>query len=340
MSAGVTAIRRSVGLSRRGVQWVRARGEAAYDVLDRVLPCDMYLRDGQMRPTLLLDAAGDIVADVHVLADDGDYLVSVDGIPAESAVALFSEHRRAGEEASFEATNLVTIGLDGPFAWEVMGAFDTPGVVGLPYLTSYRPEPDVLVVRAGRTGEYGYDLIAPADRAEAVHSRLLEIGAGFELGRADADDLSYCALENFFFDARTELRQGIGPQEMQLQWRISRRKAYLGADAVAARRFSAPRVVPFRSGASADGGAAILLGDHVVGNVLRTAPSLHGEGFIGLAVVDAPLAHSGVRALAVFTVDGPAPIVTVSAPFIANRSLFVKPQQHSWADRARIAFPA
>lgn len=340
MSAGVTAIRRSVGLSDRAVSWVRTRGEAAYDVLDRVLPCDMYLRDGQMRPTLLLDARGDIAADVNVLADDGDYLISVDGIAADAAAELFMAQRRPGEDATFEATDLATVGLDGPFAWEVMGAFDTPGVVGLPYMTSYRPVPDVLVVRAGRTGEYGYDLIVPADRADAVRARLVEIGAGFDLGVADAAALSYCALENFFFDARTEKRPGIGPIELQLQWRISRKKPFLGAEAVASRRCSARRAVAFRCGTPVDGGAAVLLDDRVVGDVLRAERSLHGEGFIGLAVIDAPLAHSGVRALAVHTVEGPAPIATVSAPFVANRSLFVKPQQHSWADRARIAFPA
>jgi glycine cleavage system aminomethyltransferase T len=333
MIGGVTAIRQGVARSDRGVAVVACRGEGAGDVLDRVVTCDLYLRDGQARPALILDEGGDITADVLVLAEDDGFVLLVDGMPAEAVCDVLSAHRR-GEDAAFEPADRLVIGVDGPFAWELMAAFDTPGVIGLPYLTAYRPQPDVCVIRAGRTGEFGYDIVVPTASAGAVRDRLDAVGAAFELAVASTEALSYCALENFFFDAGTERRPGVGPLELQLQWRLSRRKGYLGSGAVDQRRASRDRrrAVAFRAPAVPSG--AVRLGDRTVGDVLRASPSLHGDGAIGLALVDLAVAHSGIDAL-----TAGVPLRTVSPPFVANRSLFVKPQQHSWADRATIPFP-
>ena len=57
-------------------------------------------------------------------------------------------------------------GLNGPYAWELASALLGPAVLGMTYLSLLRgPAPggddEVICFRAGKTGEYGYDLLVP-----------------------------------------------------------------------------------------------------------------------------------------------------------------------------------
>ncbi|MCA9573231.1 MAG: hypothetical protein KC656_35590, partial [Myxococcales bacterium] len=59
-------------------------------------------------------------------------------------------------------------------------------------------------------------------------------------------------------------------------------------------------------------------------------------GVLGLAMLDIAWAHPGVDAYRA----GEHAIRTVSRPFVLNRSLFVRPQTHSWRTRDSIPYPS
>src|SRR5437870_25042 len=82
--------------------------------------------------------------------------------------------------------------------------------VGLPFANLFRFD-RWLCVRAGKTGEYGYDLLVPRGEVETVRARLLEKGRRFELGEAGLEALDACALENWFFNVRREGREPVTP---------------------------------------------------------------------------------------------------------------------------------
>ena len=71
-----------------------------------------------------------------------------------------------------------------------------------------------------------------------------------------------------------------------------------------------------------------------IGEVVARAPPLDGGGDRVLAALDLPYANPGLTC----ELDG-APVVTRSAPFVTNRSLFVNPQRHAWATRDEIELP-
>ena len=74
---GVMAIRRSAALSDGDhVATVRISGPGAYDAIDAVCPRDVYVQDGQALHTVFLDDAAHPVADVYVLADNEDFVVT------------------------------------------------------------------------------------------------------------------------------------------------------------------------------------------------------------------------------------------------------------------------
>ena len=162
-----------------------------------------------------------------------------------------------------EAESLVeshrVFAFSGPYAWEALAPVLGPEVVGMPYLTFAHVD-RTICFRAGKTGEYGYDLLVPAEEEQALWDRILEAGRPFDLEPADLELLDLCALENWAFNIRREGRSGATPIELQLQWRVCHRKAYRGSVALAERRRTGPsrRLTCLVAGAPPSIGAAVV----------------------------------------------------------------------------------
>jgi glycine cleavage system aminomethyltransferase T len=237
----------------------------------------------------------------------------------------------------------VALGVDGPYAWEVVAGLLGPAVLGMPYLTLLRRE-DVLCLRAGKTGEYGYLVLAPRPSADELHSKLVEAGRllGFELATVGLGALDVCALENWHFSIRTcretRLARPLTPIELQLQWRVAYDKDFVGAEALRARRAEGARwrATCFTAEGPVAPGQAVSRAGEDVGEVLAACFSPTLGAWIGSALLARRLAHPHV-ALAVSSEAGPMPITTRTTPLVDNRSLHVDPHKHSFATRGALA---
>ena len=114
-------------------------------------------------------------------------------------------------------------------------------------------------------------------------------------------------------------------------------KDFIGAAAVKERR---ARGVPARltclvAAGPLAAGDAVLHEGAKVGTVLSAVHSHTLGRWVGAAMIDLPLAVPGVGG---FTVSG-HDARTTSPPVLNNRSLYVSPQRHSWADRDSAEFP-
>jgi len=338
----VTAIRRSVAVSNcPHVAAVRIRGAGAFDALDSICPRELYIQEGQALQTLLLDGDGRAVADVYVLAGADDFLVL-----GEAGVGSIMEYLRdrIGQKAGVELDDLSSshrvMSLNGPYAWEFLTELITPEIIGLPYLGFFQPE-GLTCLRAGKAGEYGYDLLVPNEGAGDLWTQIQECGESFDLGVASLEALDACALENWFFNVRREGRADVTPIEMQLQWRVSYRRDYPGAAALLARRKAGAkrRAVLVSSELALDVGAQIVWDDRLVGELIASGPSPSLGASLGIALLDAPFAHAGLSAFAATRGESRVPLRTLSAPPINNRSLYVDPQRHNYRTRETDIFP-
>ena len=341
-SEGVLSVRTAVALSRLDhLSYVRVRGSAAYEAIDRVFPREIYLRDGQVSHGLLLDERGRVLADCYLGSDEEEFLLLAEGIgSADLADHVASEAGGLGEvRVTDEGPAYVCIGLDGPYAWELLARIVGQEVIGLPYLTFFYFD-GVLCCRAGKTGEYGYVLVTPAEAADRLWDRLLGAARDMDGAVVGLDVLDRCALENWFFNVRAEGRADATPLEFQLQWRLSRRKAFVGSEALARRR-EAGITQRLTCLVSDDGpahtGDAVSRDGRLVGSVLNAAISPTRGDWVALALVDLAYAHPGIAGFALG--DAAAPARSVSAPVVNNRSLYVNPQVHSYATRGETAFP-
>jgi len=313
---------------------VRVRGAGAHDLLDRVSPRELFVRSGQLLHTVLLDDAALPIADVYIGCDDDDYLVIAEGMSGPAVADYLAAHAH-GLDAAIEDTSAshAFLCLGGPYAWEVLAELTSPDVIGLPYLGFFH-EPRFSCFRAGKTGEYGYDLWVERGRLAAVRERLAEVGRAFDLTEISADGLAVAALENWFWNPRRDVRPGLTPIELQLQWRVTYGRTFPGSAALAARRSAVrQRAVLAASAAELADDAAITVGDRTVGAVLHAEWSPTREEWIALALLDRTIAHAGLAGLVAHTRAGAAPVRTLSAPAVNNRSLYVDPQRHSYATR-------
>lgn len=332
-----TALRTSAAQTAPSGHFFRVVGEDAYEAVDSLVPTDLFLQEAQLRQTLLLDEAGLLLADALVGRDDDAFLLVIDGMGHEAARAWLEAHV-AGTHSRIEDLSEAhdAIGLHGPYAWELLGEWLSPDFVGMPYLSTFRNS-GVLVMRAGRTGEYGYDVLIPKAASSALLERLSQIGEAFDLGAASEEDMALASLENAFFNIHREGRVLKDPLELQLKWRLSKEKVYRGHEALKGRwaAGSERRITWLTSPAPLAIGQSIELAGEVIGQVVNAQRSSILGSWVAIAVLEKRWACAGIDA---FEGAG-SPLLTVAPPVINNLSLHVNPQRHGYRERASFAFP-
>jgi glycine cleavage system aminomethyltransferase T len=332
------ALRRSAAITRaEHVAVVRMAGSGAFSVLNRICPRELFLRDGQILHTLLLREDARPLADLYVCADDQDFILLAEGVSSSQLV----EHVRAHAEASsIEVTDLsrdhAVLSLDGPYAWEVFAELAGPEVIGLPYMSFFHGD-GMTSFRVGKTGEYGYYLMVPRTRDDALYASLLDRGASFDLAEADLAALDQCALENWFFNIRREGQVDASPVELQLQWRVSYRRTFVGSAALADRRQrAAHRLVLCASPSPLAIGDPVEYRERAIGTVVNAGFSPIRGDWLATALVERAYAHPDIAAFSVAS----SRMRTLAAPALNNRSLYVNPQKHSYQTRDEVQFPS
>jgi glycine cleavage system aminomethyltransferase T len=341
LAAEVGALRSSAGLTRADhILVVRVDGADALDFLQTASTQSPYVREGRVRHTLLLRDDASVFADAFIVKAEEAFLVIAEG-PTEAELIAWLEalrDRTPGKQVTIQGTSEVfaVLGIDGPYAWEVIAGLLGPVALGLPYLALLRKE-DILCMRAGKTGEYGYLLLVPKPAAAETEAKLLEMGRPLDLMLVTREALDVCALENWHFSMRnfraSPLATPLTPIELQLQWRVVYTREFVGVEALRARRTEGPkaRVTCFTAQGPVVVGQHLLLGERDVGEVLAVCESPTLGLTVGSALIEIKLAHPhltlspGVR--------------TVTASLVDNLSLRVQPHKDAYATRNAVVTP-
>lgn len=338
LATEVGAVRSSAGLSRAThVAIVRVDGPDALELLQLASTQSPYAREGRVRHTLFLRDDASVLADAFVVNVDDGFLVLAEG-PSEPELAAWLaslKDRTQKKDATVRALGAewAAFGVDGPYAWEVVAGALGPAVLGMPYLTLHRRD-DVLCVRAGKTGEYGYLLLAPRATSAELEAKLVEIGAPLDLTNVTREALDVCALENWHFSTRqlreTSLVTPLTPLELQLQWRVGYTREFVGAEALRARRAEGikARVTCFVADEEVAPGQRVSLGGLEVGEVVAACASPTLGKIVGSVLLEARFAHPHLTLAA-----GPIALTTCTASLVFNQSLRVQPHKHSYATR-------
>jgi len=324
------------------VEIIRISGDDAFDAVDAICPVHLYLRDGQMQPTLLLREDGRIFADLTVCRDDESFIFLSEGPSVTDLTAYI--RKQTDSNLDYDVVNLredsTLVGINGPYSWEVVATLVGPEVIGMPYLTYFRQH-DQIYFRSGKTGEFGYDILVPKGEAADLVARLSQTSEPLSLTMIGLEALDAAAFENGFFCIRGKGLADISPIELQLQWRLSYQKQYPGSVALLdeLRHEIVSRTTYLAASQPIAPGDLVFLEGTVIGKVLDTMQCIFRDQWIGLGLIETPYAHAGIHCFRAGEHEPCVDLKTVSPPLINNRSLYINPQKHTALERESYEFP-
>jgi aminomethyltransferase len=209
-------------VSHMGQAMLAAPGAA--EALERLVPGDILgLKPGRQRYTLLTNEAGGIIDDLMVANFGRDRLFLVVNASRKQAdLAHIAANLPDGMHiAELEARALLA--LQGPEAASVMQRL-APAAAALSFMgvTTVPIEgAECFISRSGYTGEDGFEISIPADRAEAVADRLLTFPEVVPAGLGARDSLRLEAGLCLYGNDIDELTT---PVEAGLTWVIGKRR--------------------------------------------------------------------------------------------------------------------
>lgn len=328
---------------------LRLSGSEAFDLLERALPSSLFLKDSQLRQSLLLGEDGVPFADVLVARADEDYLLWIQGCELSECLRHLDRAGRMQMDVRVEDLSEThgVLSLHGPFAWELLAQVHGEDLSALPYLRFFDVEGG-WCLRAGRTGEFGYHLFLPHRELQRSLERCREAGEAFGLEAVGAGELRQAALENWFFDIETFKQSApvlgrqtalgpLSPVELQLQWRLRSDEDYLGAEALAQGRARGlrHRLTAFIGPGDYSVGAVVAIEGRPAGWVYAAGRSPLLDHTFGLALLEVEVALPWLDG----EVDSVA-IRSVAPPVLRNRSLYVSPARHSLLRKEVPEFPS
>ncbi|MDF1873316.1 glycine cleavage system aminomethyltransferase GcvT [Vannielia sp.] len=301
---------------------VLLHGAGAAEALEALVPVDIIgLKPGRQRYALFTNDEGGILDDLMV-ANYGDRLmVVVNAANAEADIAHLKRHIEGVEVVE----NRALIALQGPKAEAVLASAieDFPArFMDIAEVESAFG--DLWISRSGYTGEDGFEVSVPANRAEDFARKLLAHEACEPIGLGARDSLRLEAglcLHGQDIDATTT------PVEAALTWALSKARkpggaragGYPGAAVIEAQLADGP--ARLRVGLAPEGrapmraGVELFSGDDPAGTITSGAFSPCLERPISMGYVSAALASPGT-ALEAELRGRRQPLQTATLPFI------------------------
>lgn len=309
---------------------VRLTGPDAAAALETLVPVDIIdLPAGTQRYALFTNESGGVMDDLMV-ANAGDSLfVVVNAACKEQDIAHMQKHL-AGRCKIEVLEDRALLALQGPAAGAVMArlAPETAKMIFMATATVTLAGAQCYISRSGYTGEDGFEISVPADKAEALARELLSHPEVAAIGLGARDSLR---LEAGLCLYGHDLDVNTSPVESSLLWALSKpRRAdgarpggYPGADVVlvhVAGGVARKRVglrpntrVPVREGTELVDASGRKVGIVTSGGF---GPTL--EAPVAMGYVDTALAKPGT-ALSAMVRGKPVPVEVASTPFVPQR---------------------
>ncbi|MGV6849720.1 MAG: glycine cleavage system aminomethyltransferase GcvT [Marinibacterium sp.] len=210
------------------------RGPDIAGRLERLVPSDIQaLKSGQARYTLFTDETGGILDDL-IVTNGGDHLYAVvNASMREQDLAHMREH--LGVDNLTEVTDRALLAIQGPAAETVLATLNS-AVRDLTFLQSARIPllgADALVSRLGYTGEDGFEISIPEDRAMDIAQAILEHDDCAPAGLGARDSLRLEAGLSLYGN---DIDRTTSPVEAGLGWTVQKRRrsqgGFPGADRI------------------------------------------------------------------------------------------------------------
>ena len=266
------------------------------DFLDSILAANILkLRYGKIVDTFLADESGKIAAETFVANIDDKIILAAE----QAGDASLSPISEKSQNVRDITDSHVLLSVDGPLAWKVAREIFGADILNLPFLSIEKYDfegESVYLLRNGKTGEFGYQFLAPSSAAESLSAKIeasLETLGGCVCG-FDAHKIA--RMEGNFFNIYGEGLKVECPLELGLQWMVDfDKESFVGSKSIFQKRENglARRLVGLQSAGEIKEDCDIFDGDLPIGKVVSAARSHTLEKYLALAVFDQNYALSG-----------------------------------------------
>ncbi|MGB7962887.1 MAG: glycine cleavage system aminomethyltransferase GcvT [Propionicimonas sp.] len=274
---------------------LRVSGEGAVDFLNRCLTNDLgRIGPGQAQYTLVCNADGGVVDDMIAYRfSDSEVLLIPNAANTTTVAALLAGAAPGGIEIANEHLDHAVIAVQGTSSDEVLAALEMPVTQDyMAFATGHWGGGDLTVCRTGYTGERGYELVLPIERAGVLWDSLLRAGAEYDLLPCGLGARDTLRTEMGYPLHGQDLSPTITPVQAGLGWAVGWNKPdFFGAEALRAERAAGAAVL--LRGLKAVGrsiprpGMAVLDAEgHQVGRVTSGTFSPTLAVGVGLALID------------------------------------------------------
>ena len=310
---------------------VRLSGPDAAAALESLVPVDIIdLPVGMQRYAVFTNEAGGVMDDLMVANAGNDSLFVVVNAGCKAQDIAHMQKHLSGRCTVEVLDDRALLALQGPAAATVMArlAPATAEMIFMNFMSVTLVGVECYISRSGYTGEDGYEISVPADKAEALARELLAQPEVLPIGLGARDSLR---LEAGLCLYGHDLDENTSPVESSLLWALSKpRRAdgarpggYPGAEIIfdqIANSVSRKRVgllpqarVPVREGAEIVDATGRQVGVVTSGSF---GPTLGAP--VAMGYVDTALAKPGT-ALTAIVRGKPVPIEVAKTPFVPQR---------------------
>ena len=225
---------------------LRISGAGAADFVNSCLTNDLRrIGPGRAQYTLCCDdPTGGVIDDIiaYLYADDHVFLIPNAANAAEVARRLRAQ-APAALTISDEHEAYAVLAVQGPRSAEVLAGLDLPTDHGyMSFARARSGAADLVVCRTGYTGEHGYELVVPAQRAGEVWDRLFVAGAAYGIRACGLGARDTLRTEMGYPLHGQDLSPQITPVQARVGWAVGWDKpAFWGRKALVAEKAAGPR---------------------------------------------------------------------------------------------------
>jgi aminomethyltransferase len=303
---------------------VRLIGDAAVAAIERLVPGDVQaLAVGRVRYTMLTNGQGGIIDDLMIARRNGELGLVVNAGTKDNDIAYIAAHLPADVRLVYEQERAL-LALQGPAAASVLERH-IPGIGKTAFMSetaAILAGVAITLTRSGYTGEDGFELSIPADRADQVARLLLAEPEVLPIGLGARDSLR---LEAGLCLYGHDIDETTTPIEADLIWTISKRRRGEGGfpgDAVIQKQIaegpSRRRVgIQPEGRAPAREGTEILIAGTTVGRITSGGFGPSADRPVAMGYVDAGKAVIGT-AVELIVRGKPLPARIVAMPFVPH----------------------
>ncbi len=291
------------------------------------------LRFGRVLHTFMADENGNIVADCYIANNDEEFLILCESIidDAQLDKILFEDNNGADFGLKNVTNDFVVLSIDGSNAWKSVKDIFGVSILGLPYLSieDFQYDEDKInVIRAGKTGEFGYYIIAANNVAEKLFDTALEKVKQVGGAVCGLDVHNILRLDGRFFNIFSEGAVVRNPLSLGLQWMIDLENMnFVGGQSLQNQREAGIRnkitgMVIAKEHGNVATGDKICDENGEIGYVVSAKHSYVLDKTIALGLLPFEMAYSGLK-FYLRTPDGPE-VNTISMPPFTPKSLNMK----------------